>query len=300
MAISSPGIGSGLDISGIISKLMSVEQQPLSLLNNKEASFQSKISALGSLQGAVSTLNTAVAALVPSANQTAITKFTTYKASVADSSVASASADSTSVTGSYSLSVDQIATTHRVSTTARAHILTSGDYLNATDPIFTAGQQLTISVAGTPKVLTLGNSDLSLNGLASAINTQGTGISAQVVTDGSGAHMVLTSNTAGAAGAITMTMTGLPDFSYDPGTGNVDFTETQAASGGYTSATAAIATGILKLKLGSGTERQITIDSTNNTLGGLRDAINNAGLALLPRSAPSAPTMYDWYSPVTR
>jgi flagellar hook-associated protein 2 len=125
MAISSPGIGSGLDISGIISKLMQVEQQPLNKLNTQEASYQSKISALGSLQGAVSSLNSALASLTTSAGQTAASKFIAYKASLGDSSIGTASADSKAATGTYSLEVSQLASAHRLSTIARAHTLTT-------------------------------------------------------------------------------------------------------------------------------------------------------------------------------
>ena len=35
--LSSPGLGSGLDINGIVQKLMTVEQRPLVLLDRKEA-----------------------------------------------------------------------------------------------------------------------------------------------------------------------------------------------------------------------------------------------------------------------
>ena len=37
MAISSPGIGSNLDVNGIVSQLMAVEQKPLTALARKEA-----------------------------------------------------------------------------------------------------------------------------------------------------------------------------------------------------------------------------------------------------------------------
>lgn len=50
MAISSLGVGSGLDLNGIITKLMQVEQQPLFALQAKEAVVQGRISALGSLK----------------------------------------------------------------------------------------------------------------------------------------------------------------------------------------------------------------------------------------------------------
>ena len=83
MAISSPGIGSGLDVNGIISKLMQVEQQPLVKMQTKEASFQARISAFGTLQAGVSSLNSSLAGLKPSPTMT-------YTANLGDTSIASA------------------------------------------------------------------------------------------------------------------------------------------------------------------------------------------------------------------
>jgi flagellar hook-associated protein 2 len=57
--LNAPGIGSGLDIQGLVSKLMAVEQQPLTLLNTQEASFQARLSNLGSISGALSSLQSA-------------------------------------------------------------------------------------------------------------------------------------------------------------------------------------------------------------------------------------------------
>ncbi len=283
MAISSPGIGSGLDINGIISKLMQVEQQPLIQLSTKEASYQSKISALGSLKGAVSSLNSAIAALVPSATQTAASKYITYSASLGDSSIASATASSGSVPGTYSLEVTQLATTHRLSTIARAHTLTTfaGAYATADDAI--AEGTLDITVGGTSSQITIDSSNATLAGLRDALNGANIGVTAAIETVlGGGVRLKITSNTAGTVGA--MTLSGLAGFTFgvaglggavdelsqDPSEGG------QAAEGGYTSEDAAIAEGTLELTVGSGTVRQITIDSSNNTLAGLRDAINSA------------------------
>ena len=55
MAITSAGIGSGLDINGIISQLMSVESRPLSQIQAKEAKEQQKLSAYGQVRSALST-----------------------------------------------------------------------------------------------------------------------------------------------------------------------------------------------------------------------------------------------------
>jgi flagellar hook-associated protein 2 len=272
-SITSLGIGSGLDMEGIISKLMAVEQQPLTQLNTKEVSYQSKITALGSLQGAVSTLNSAIASLVPSSGQTGATKFVNYKASLGDSSIATATASSTAVAGSYSLEVSQLATTHRLSTIARAHELKSASFTSESDPI-TQGT-LDITVNGKTTQITIGSSNDTLSGLASTINSSGAGVTAAIKDDGgSGKVLVLTSNSGGTAGE--MTLSGINGFTYDPATDTGDLTQTQAGEGGYTSANATIAEGTLELTLGSGSPHQITIGSSNNTLAGLRDAINAA------------------------
>lgn len=272
-SISSLGIGSGLDLEGIVTKLMAVEQQPLTQLDTKEASYQAKISALGSLQGAVSSLNSALAAIIPSSGQTGASKFVSYKAAVSDTSIASATAGSSSVAGSYALEVTQLATNHRLSTVARAHVLTSASFASETDTI--SQGTLDITINGTTKQITVDSSNDTLAGLALSINSSDAGVSASIDDDGSGGKvLVLTSKTAGTAGE--MTLSGIAGFTYDPASATGDLTETQAASGGYTSASATIAEGTLDLTVGNGSVHQITIDSTNNTLAGLRDAINAA------------------------
>ena len=55
-SVSSLGSGSGLDLSGLLTSLMQAEQAPLTALQKKEASYQAKISAYGSLQSVLSAL----------------------------------------------------------------------------------------------------------------------------------------------------------------------------------------------------------------------------------------------------
>ena len=61
--ISSPGIGSGLDIKSIVSQLVALEKQPLTQLQVKAATVQTKISAYGELKSAVSALSDAASKL---------------------------------------------------------------------------------------------------------------------------------------------------------------------------------------------------------------------------------------------
>jgi flagellar hook-associated protein 2 len=58
--IQSTGVGSGLDVSGIISKLMAAESAPLIKLAQKQASYQADLTAYGSLQSALSGLQSSL------------------------------------------------------------------------------------------------------------------------------------------------------------------------------------------------------------------------------------------------
>ena len=60
MGITSAGIGSGLDVNSIVSQLIAVDSQPLATLAKREASFQAKLSAIGSVKGALSSFQNAV------------------------------------------------------------------------------------------------------------------------------------------------------------------------------------------------------------------------------------------------
>lgn len=275
-SISSLGVGSGLGLDSMLSKLMTVEQQPLVKLSTKEASYQSKISALGSLQGSVASLNSAVASLALSTGQTAADKFSSYKVSVGESSLASATATSSAIAGSHTLEVSQLAATHRVSTVARAHILDSGSYTSASDAI--GEGTLNITVNGTSKAITISSTNATLGGLKSAINGANAGVTADIVDDGAGGvKLTLTSKTAGTVGKIDLESSDIAGFNFDADTETGDLTQTQAATGGYTSSSATIAEGTLSLTVGSGSAHEIVIDSSNNTLDGLRKAINAAG-----------------------
>ena len=61
--ISSPVIGSGLDVKSIVSQLVALEKQPLTNLKLKATEVQTKISSFGQIQSLVSTLSDAVSKL---------------------------------------------------------------------------------------------------------------------------------------------------------------------------------------------------------------------------------------------
>jgi Flagellar capping protein len=224
MALSSPGIGSGLDVNGLVSQLMALEQRPLSLLNTKEAKLQAQLSAYGSLKGALSSFQSAVAALATPA------KFTAVKASVADSTVLTASAATTASAGSYSIEVQ---------TLAQAQKLKSDTFDATSDAVGTgsltiqfgtySGGSFTLNPEKSAKTVTIGSANASLAGVRDAINAADAGVSASIINDGTGYRLVIASEDAGVANALKITVAdddldntdaaGLSRLVYDASTG---------------------------------------------------------------------------------
>lgn len=237
MAISSLGAGSGLDLNGILNSLMAIEQQPLVKLQTKEASYQSRISALGSLKGALSSLQTSAGNLLPGSGKTMAEKYASYSASVADTSIATATTSSSSVPGVYSLEVSTLAQSQRLAL-ATTGVPAPTVYANA-DAAISQGT-LTINFGkldgGTYTAdssrkleITIDSSNATLGGLRAAINAKGGGVTATIISGSAGAQLVLTSKDSGTENV--MELTGLSGFTYDPRNTSGQFTQQEAQGG---------------------------------------------------------------------
>lgn len=190
--ISSPGIASGLDVNSIISKLMQLEQQPLTKLAAKEASYQAKITAYGSVKSALSSLQTAAATLA------ADSTFTGKSSTVSDTSVLAAAASSTAAAGSYSISVTQV---------AKFHATRSNTNYAATTDTFNTGT-LAIAIGGGSAVnVTIDGTNNTLAGIRQAINDAAAGVTATIINDGTTNRLVLSSGTSGSTGSIAVAVT---------------------------------------------------------------------------------------------
>ncbi len=209
--ITSTGIGSGLDISAIVSELTSAEgaaQQ--TQITDQKNSLNAQISAFGTFSSALSTLQATLTTLeTPS-------ELSGFTATVADKSVATATAGDAAVAGTYSLEVQNLAT---------AATLTSQPVASAATAVGTGTLQ--ISVGGASTSVQIGTSDDTLAGIAAAINGApgNPGVTASIITASDGARLVLSGTATGAANAVTVTET-------DGGTGLAavtNLTQTQAA-----------------------------------------------------------------------
>ncbi len=218
-SIVSTGIGSGLDIAGIVQSLVAAEGQPVETrIGLQEARAQAKLSAFGSLKSALSDLRDKLE-IMKSAD-----KFLVRKATSSDENVFTASADTNALPASYSLEVVQL---------AQAQKLTSGAFADS-DTVVGTGT-LTVDVAGTSMDLVIDGTNNTLAGIRDAINdsTDNPGVSATIVNADSGSYLILTADSTGATNTITVTQAGgdggLAALEYDPPNGLNSLTETLAA-----------------------------------------------------------------------
>ncbi len=189
--LTTPGIGSGLDVNGLVTKLMAAEQQPLTLLDNETASFQAKLSAYGSLKGAVASFQTTMQNLATAST------FQTLSANASDSSVLTASATADATPGSLSLSVDHL---------AQSQVLAASGIADQTATGSTGS--LTIQVgSGAAKSITIDSSNNTLAGIRDAINAAAAGVSATIINSGGTTpyKLVLSADNTGADNTINIT-----------------------------------------------------------------------------------------------
>jgi flagellar hook-associated protein 2 len=237
--LSSPGIGSGLDVQGIVDKLMAVESQPLNDLSTKETTIQSQISAYGALKSALASLQTAVHALAAPA------PFQSTKATLADTDVASATTAAGAVAGRYTLEVSALAQNQKLASNGFAAVsdTVGSGTLTFNFGTYSAGTFTPNATAGS-RTVTIAAGQSSLAGIRDAVNAANIGVTASIVNDGSanGQRLVFTSNNAGADQSLKISVAdddanntdgaGLSQLAYDPaataGSGK-NLTETRAA-----------------------------------------------------------------------
>jgi flagellar hook-associated protein 2 len=222
-SITSTGLGSGLDIESLITKLMTVEQTPITDLQTKETKQNTKLSSWGQIKSALSTLQTAAEALDTRK------EFQTYKTSIADSTVASVSvtSGSSAVAGSYSLEVSQLAAVQKVKSSS-SYATTATTVVD----VSSGNQTLALKVGSTTTNITISSTNNTLGGLRDAINAAKTGVTATIVNTGDSTtpySLVLTSDNTGTANAFSLS--GLSELTYDSSTGTgTGLTKVQAAA----------------------------------------------------------------------
>jgi len=216
-SISSAGIGSGLDVKGIISSLMAVESQPLQLLQDKASTVNTEISAVGQIQSLTSTLSDKAHAL------SSATLWTQTTSSSSDTSVVTAdTSGGTAAAGDYQVSVQQLAQGQTATLAAPATALNAGSIVIQLGTYKTdtaVPPNTTFQAAGAPSpAIVIGAGDTSLASIRDKINAANAGVSASIITDASGSRLSLRSTTTGAVNGFQITATETTDDG-NPATG---------------------------------------------------------------------------------
>jgi flagellar hook-associated protein 2 len=114
VGLSSSGIGSGLDVDSLVSKLMSAEAAPLANYAKKSAAVQSEIAAYGKLSGAIGTFQGALSSL------SSVSTFRALGVTAGDTDVLTGSASGKAVPGNYKINVTQLASAQSLTTAGMA------------------------------------------------------------------------------------------------------------------------------------------------------------------------------------
>ena len=226
-AVTTQGIGSGLDIAGIVDRLMVLEQAPLTRLQNKGAAYNTTLSAYGSVASALGTFQTSVAKLGDPA------AFSSLTATTSDFSVASIAIDNTKsqsmAVGAHTLNVGRLAASQRTASSAVPSLTTTMGTGTITIDIGTWNSgysSFTPNGDVGSKSITIDASNNSLSGVRDAINSANAGVTASIVNDGTGNRLVLAGTSTGAANGFRISTadgdssnldaSGLSQLAFDP------------------------------------------------------------------------------------
>lgn len=200
--LSSPGIGSGLNVSSIVDQLLALEQRSLLRLDAREGSIQAQISAFGEIKSALSSFETNMRALSSSE------KFQTFSAKPSNEEALTATAGSTAAKGVFNIDVSRIAENHRM---AAGTVFADTD----TTLVGTAGETITITTGNGSSTVEFGGKALA--DIRDAINGASTnpGVTASIIKDDTGYYLTLSANDTGSSSAMTsITYSGVDAFSF--------------------------------------------------------------------------------------
>lgn len=212
MAISSTGVGSGLDVQSIVSQLVAIEKQPLKQLQTKAATFQTQLSTYGKIKSQASALGDAAALLAGASGWNA------QKASSSNSAAVSVTASSSAAASSMGVEVSQLAraqSSASVGFAAGAAVgltgslsIELGQWSDDVVPSFAAGTSVSVAIDPAD----------TMSAIASKINAAGGGVTATVLRDGVNERLVIRSATTGAAAGFRL------NTPADPGLDSLGFT----------------------------------------------------------------------------
>lgn len=207
MTFNIDGLVSGFDTSSIIESLLGFQQQQVDTLNGRKAEISTEQSSFKGIEAQLLTLRTSLGQLNRSVNSV----FEGRIATSSNEEALTATAGSGAISGSYSMSVDQLAAAHQI---ASQGFVSESDQIATGDISFKVGNRAA-------QTISIDSNNNTLEGFVEAVNEQVDDVNASLVFDqATGTNRILlTSRFTGAANTIEVTstqdpLTGvLPDFS---------------------------------------------------------------------------------------
>ena len=235
-SISSLGIGSGLDLSGLVSGLLAAERRPLeNSLNRRESSLSTELSGIGLMRSAIADFRASLSSLSNADN------FKTRALNNSNADAIEASVTNEAAVGDYSIDVGNLAQRHALASTAYQDInevVGTGTMTVRFGSIAGPGfGGFTVNPDKATRTITIDSSNNTLSGLRDYINQNDFGFSAAIINDGTGYRLTLTSDATGEASAMEITVAdddgndadaaGLSNLAYNATAANL--VQTQAA-----------------------------------------------------------------------
>jgi flagellar hook-associated protein 2 len=200
-AVTFAGIGSGMDVEGLITGLMGVERQSLSRVQSKKASAEAAVTELSSLSTLLSTLKTAASEL------DTLQDVGSYTTTSTNADAAAISANGNAQPGEYSVEVLQVAQTARRYSDAFASAssalgvsgqltlqIGTGDLQSPSGTLLVGAATTTIDIAAND----------TLDSVIQKINSSGQRVQASSFFDGTAYRLSLRGLDTGDANALTV------------------------------------------------------------------------------------------------
>ncbi len=175
------GLGSGMDLQGLVDKLINVDKKPVLMKQMQKIQYESYYQAFDSLESKMSKLSNSI-------NST-LSDLTMQKATVSDDSLAEATVTGAPKAGSYNITVNSLAKGEKwLSTTSESSTtnnISSGS--NGTFKYKIGSKEYSIDIDNNVYTST----PTTLEEFVNAINENGSGLEASTIYDGSGYVVVL-------------------------------------------------------------------------------------------------------------
>ena len=174
------GLASGMDTEGIISKLVSIQKQPIARLQQQQQKYLKQADVIAALKGQISNVAQSANSLLTA------DAFSAVIPSNSDSSVASLVMSGVGQAGNYTLSVSKLAQSQKISSGAQSSVSSA------------LGQTGQFTING--KLVSVDSTD-SLSSVARKINDVSPGATASIINGGTGnAYLTITSSNSGTSG----------------------------------------------------------------------------------------------------